>query len=201
MLGIVLQVAIAWAYSHVLEYSLHRWLLHNRKRKQWFRNHFGDHHRIARRNMMLDSKAHDSIQIKGDPEIKGLLVLALLHAPIAIVWPFAYATLVYSSVSYFFIHRRAHQDFRWARNNLPWHYDHHMGKNQNVNWGVRLPWVDWIMGTRVPWKGEQQEEREYNNFFRTLKRVYAVRSHRDKRRKHREGIRVVSEESGREDTL
>ena len=88
MFGIVLQVAIAWAYSHVLEYCLHRWLLHNRKRKQWFRNHFGDHHRTARKNMMLDSKALDSLSIKDDPEIKGLIVLALLHVPVVILYPF-----------------------------------------------------------------------------------------------------------------
>ena len=149
--------------------------------------------------MMLDSKAHDTIQIKGDPEVKGLIVLALLHVPIAVVWPFAYATLVYSSISYFVVHRKAHQDFRWARENLPWHYDHHMGKNQNMNWGVRLPWVDWIMGTRVHWKGEQREEREYNNFFRTLKRVYAIRSHRDKRKQHKGSIRLVHDEPRSED--
>ena len=199
MLGIVLQVAIAWAYSHVLEYCLHRWLLHNRKRKQWFRNHFGDHHRIARKNMMFDSKAHDSLSVKGDPEIKGLIVLSLLHAPVAILWPFAYAYLVVASCTYFLVHRRAHQDFRWARQYVPWHYDHHMGKNQNMNWGVRLPWVDWIMGTRVPWKGEQREEREYNNFFQTLKRVYAVRSHSDKRRRDKESIRLVHDEPRSDD--
>ena len=199
MLGIVLQVAIAWAYSHVLEYCLHRWLLHNRKRKQWFRNHFGDHHRIARKNMMFDSKAYDSLTIKGDPEIKGLIVLALLHAPVVILWPFAYAYLVIAACTYFLVHRRAHQDFRWARKYVPWHYDHHMGKNQNVNWGVRLPWVDHLMGTRVHWKGEQREEQEYNNFFRTLKRAYAIRSHRNKRNKHKGSIRLVYEEPRSDD--
>jgi len=199
MFGIVLQVAIAWAYSHVLEYCLHRWLLHNRKRKQWFRNHFGDHHRAARKNMMLDSKALDSLSIKGDPEIKGLIVLALLHAPVVILYPFAYAYLVIAACTYFFVHQRAHQDFRWARNYLPWHYDHHMGKDQNMNWGVRLPWVDWIMGTRAYWKGEQKEIREYNSFFRTLKRVYAIRSHRDKCKQHRTRIRLVHDETRSED--
>ena len=199
MFGIVLQVAIAWAYSHVLEYSLHRWLLHNRKRKQWFKTHFGDHHKIARKNMMLDSKSHEPIQITGDPEIKGLIALGVIHAPISIWYPFAYATLVLASITYFLVHRRAHQDFRWAREHLPWHYDHHMGKDQNVNWGVRLPWVDIVLGTRVPWKGEQREEREYNSFFRTLKRVYAIRSHRDKRRKHRESIQVVHDKPRSED--
>jgi len=199
MFGIVLQVAIAWAYSHVLEYCLHRWLLHNRKRKQWFKTHFGDHHKIARKNMMLDSKSHEPIQITGDPEIKGLIALGVLHAPISIWYPFAYVTLVLAAITYFLVHRRAHQDFRWGREHLPWHYDHHMGKDQNVNWGVRLPWVDIVLGTRVPWKGEQREEREYNSFFRTLKRVYAIRSHRDKRRKHRESIQVVHDEPRSED--
>lgn len=199
MFGIVLQVALAWAYSHVLEYCLHRWLLHNRHRKKWFKTHFGDHHKIARRNMMLDSKAYKAIEIKGDPEIKGLIVLGLLHSPVAILWPFAYAMLIWSAFSYFFVHRRAHQDFRWARENLSWHYDHHMGPDQNVNWGVRLPWVDWIMGTRVHWKGEQKEVSEYNSFFRMIKRIYGTRSHRNQRKGHQESIRVVYEEPRSED--
>ena len=199
MFGIMLQVAIAWAYSHVLEYCLHRWLLHNRNRKTWFRNHFGNHHRIARKNMMLDSKSLDVVQVTGDPEVKGLIVLAGVHMPVAFLWPFGYAVLVISSFTYFFVHRRAHQDFRWARERLPWHYDHHMGKNQNMNWGVRLPWVDWLMGTRVHWKGEQREEEEYNSFFNTLKRLYAVRSHRDKCKQHKGSIRLVHEETRSDD--
>ena len=32
---------------------------------------------------------------------------------------------------------------------LPWHYDHHMGKNQNANWGVTTDWVDRLAGTRI----------------------------------------------------
>ena len=199
MFGFILQVAIAWAYSHVLEYCLHRWLLHNRHRKAWFKTHFGDHHKIARRNMMLDSKAHKPIKITGDPELKGLIALGLLHAPIAILWPFAYVMLIWSAVNYFLVHRKAHQDFRWARDHLPWHYDHHMGPDQNMNWGVRLPWVDILMGTRIHWKGEQKEVSEYNSFFRMIKRIYGTRSHRNQRRERQEGIRVVYEEPRSED--
>lgn len=199
MFGFVLQVAIAWAYSHVLEYCLHRWLLHNRHRKVWFKTHFGDHHKIARRNMMLDSKAYKPIEIAGDPELKGLIALGILHAPIAIWWPFAYVMLIWAAVNYFLVHRRAHQDFRWARDHVPWHYDHHMGPDQNMNWGVRLPWVDILAGTRVPWKGEQKEILEYNSFFRMIKRIYGIRSHRNQRQEHQEGIRVVYEESRSED--
>ena len=160
--SVILQMAIAWVYSHVLEYTLHRWWLHNRKRKHWFRDHFGNHHRIARKNWMFDHRSHDPISVRNDREIKGLILLALLHSPVAIWFPWAYLVLVYSALAYFVVHRRAHQDFRWARENLPWHYDHHVGQ-QNMNWGVRLPWVDWIAGTRREYKGTPREEREYNS--------------------------------------
>ena len=36
----------------------------------------------------------------------------------------------------------------FARKAIPWHYDHHMGKNQNMNWCVVHPLADLIMGTR-----------------------------------------------------
>ena len=188
--SVILQMAIAWVYSHVLEYTLHRWWLHNRKRKHWFRDHFGNHHRIARKNWMFDHRSHDPISVRNDREIKGLILLALLHSPVAIWFPWAYLVLVYSALAYFVVHRRAHQDFRWARENLPWHYDHHVGQ-QNMNWGVRLPWVDWIAGTRVEYKGTPREEREYNSFLRTIKRIHAIRSHRNKRQKREESSQVV----------
>ena len=55
--------------------------------------------------------------------------------------------LLFSIISYYITHRKAHIDTEWCRKKLPWHYEHHMGKNQNINWGVRRPWVDKIMGT------------------------------------------------------
>ena len=188
--SVIAQMAIAWVYSHVLEYTLHRWWLHNRKRKHWFRDHFGNHHRIARKNWMFDHRSHDPISVRNDREIKGLILLALLHSPVAIWFPWAYLVLVYSALAYFVEHRRAHQDFRWARENLPWHYDHHVGQ-QNMNWGVRLPWVDWIAGTRREYKGTPREEREYNSFLRTIKRIHAIRSHRNKRQEREESSQVV----------
>ena len=89
----MLQMAIAWVYSHLLEYVLHRWWLHNRKRKHWFRDHFGNHHKLARKNWMYDYRSHDKIQPTKDREIKGLLLLALIHSPVAIWFPWAYLVL------------------------------------------------------------------------------------------------------------
>ena len=40
---------------------------------------------------------------------------------------------------------------------FPWHYDHHMGPNQNANWCVTRPWMDIVMGTREPYAGTDRE--------------------------------------------
>lgn len=40
-------------------------------------------------------------------------------------------------------------DLEWAKKHVPWHYDHHMGKNQDANWGVTTDWVDKLLGTRI----------------------------------------------------
>ena len=48
-------------------------------------------------------------------------------------------------------------DTEWAREHLPWHYDHHMGPNQHANWCVTKPWADIVMGTREPYCGTERE--------------------------------------------
>ena len=191
---VLLQVSIAWVYSHIIEYCLHRWWLHDPKRKVWFKDHFGDHHRLSRKNCMYDARSHSKIDPIGDREVKGLVLLSLIHSPIAIWFPWAYLVLIYSAITYFFVHRRSHQDFRWARENVPWHYDHHMASDQHKNWGVRLPLIDWIAGTREFYVGTPREEKEYNNFLQTIKRIYAIRSRRNKRKEHQESSEVVCEQ-------
>ena len=36
---IILQMGIAWFYSHILEYCLHKWLLHVPHRKKWIQKY------------------------------------------------------------------------------------------------------------------------------------------------------------------
>ena len=48
-------------------------------------------------------------------------------------------------------------DHAWAREHLPWHYDHHMGPDQDANWCVTRPWFDQLMGTRRPYAGTEAE--------------------------------------------
>ena len=127
-----------------------------------FRFHFSRHHKAARRRYMIDTKYFKPMsKWLVDEEVLGLLFLAILHLPLVLVFPYAYGTLVCCSVLYFLVHRAAHVDMEWARDNVPWHYDHHMGPDQHLNWGVRLPFVDYLFGTRKKYKGTPKEAVKY----------------------------------------
>ena len=67
----------------------------------------------------------------------------------------AWATVVWSAFDYYRKHKRSHEDPEWAREHLPWHYDHHMGRDQNANWCVTHPFFDYVMGTRKEYLGVQ----------------------------------------------
>src|SRR6202451_4673213 len=69
------------------------------------------------------------------------------------------AAVEYSALRYYRVHKRAHREPGWAREHLPWHYDHHMGPNQDANWCVSWPWFDWVMGTREHYVGTARDRR------------------------------------------
>ena len=58
---------------------------------------------------------------------------------------------------YWHVHRKSHLDPAWARANLPWHVDHHLGPDQHANWCVTWPGMDYLLGTRKPWVGTRAE--------------------------------------------
>jgi len=58
------------------------------------------------------------------------------------------------------VHKLYHLDPEWAREHLSWHYDHHMGTDQDANWCVTHPWFDELMGTRQPYAGTEREARD-----------------------------------------
>ncbi len=84
-------------------------------------------------------------------EALALTAGAVVAAPLFPVAPFYTATLWYCAANYYRKHKRSHLDPEWARTHLPWHYDHHMGPDQNANWCVTRPWFDHLMGTRKPY--------------------------------------------------
>ena len=142
------QILAAWLYGHIFEYIAHRYVLHNSKTfKKQFKQHFGQHHAVSRKNNMYD-EGYESL-ISSDFEFYSLFLVSIVHLPIALFFPYAYATLACSVFSYYFLHRKAHTDVEWGKKWLPWHHDHHMEKNQHLNWGVRLPIIDYVVGTRV----------------------------------------------------
>jgi sterol desaturase/sphingolipid hydroxylase (fatty acid hydroxylase superfamily) len=150
-------------FANATEWLMHKYVLHEMGKKpgSYFRFHFHDHHKAARRHGMHDEKYEGDVSpMNDDPAGKELRVLLLASAavlPLAPVAPFFVGTLLYSAANYYVKHRRSHLDPSWAREHLPWHYDHHMGPDQDKNWCVTRPWFDQIMGTREPYVGTARE--------------------------------------------
>jgi hypothetical protein len=155
MIGIVVGVL----YANAFEWVTHKYILHGlgRNKKSYWSFHWHEHHSKARRNDMIDDQYHGSLihaiaRRERNAKVKeatGLLAGALAHLPLVIVAPFFVATVWLSAANYYRVHRRAHLDAAWARKHLPWHVDHHMGRNQDANWCVTWPLMDWILRTRV----------------------------------------------------
>lgn len=143
---IFLQIVIAWFYGHIFEYIAHRFFLHNRFLfKKIFKNHFKRHHGISRKNNMIDESYKNVFSSKF--EVTSLFIISFIHLPLLLFIPYFYAVVVWSVCAYYIFHRSSHVNSSWGEKWLPWHYSHHMGKNQNKNWGVRLPLIDKIVGT------------------------------------------------------
>jgi sterol desaturase/sphingolipid hydroxylase (fatty acid hydroxylase superfamily) len=159
MLGIPLGLAV----SNASEWLIHKYVLHGlgRDKQSFWSFHWHDHHRNARRNGHVDADYKGRLWKAWNGQSKEALVLAasvVAMAPLAPVAPFFVGTMVYSAVNYYRKHKRAHLDPAWAREHLPWHYDHHMGPDQDANWCVTRPWFDHLMGTRVPYVGTDKEK-------------------------------------------
>jgi sterol desaturase/sphingolipid hydroxylase (fatty acid hydroxylase superfamily) len=93
-------------------------------------------------------------------EAVALLATAVAVAPLLPIAPFFVGTLWYSSANYYRKHKRSHLDPEWAREHLPWHYDHHMGPNQDANWCVTQPFFDHVFGTRKRYLGTDKATRD-----------------------------------------
>lgn len=142
----ILHAASGWFYGHLMEYLVHRYFLHDVKLfPRFFKRHFGTHHRIARKNEMFDENYVNVFTRESLFEMLGILFLLVLHLPILFTAPVFYGVLVISCVQYYIKHRRSHIDVEWGRDNMPWHYEHHMGKDQHKNWGVRSNIIDRLL--------------------------------------------------------
>ena len=160
MIGIPLGLLTA----NASEWLFHKYVLHGlgKQKQSFWRFHWHDHHRASRRNAFLDGDYRDSL-FQLNAQSKEALVLtmsAMGVLPLLPLAPFFTATLWYSAVNYYRVHKRSHLDPEWAKVNLPWHYDHHMGPDQEANWCVTKPWFDLLMGTRKPYLGTARAARD-----------------------------------------
>jgi len=157
------QIVIAFLYANLVEWMWHKHVFHGlgKKKGSKFSSHWREHHRDVRRSGGFDESYKISVGAPGGPtrEALELLAGALLHAPLFFYFPVFAATLCVHAIAYFLIHRKSHIDIEWAKKYVPWHYDHHMGKNQDANWCVTLPVWDHILGTRLYFLHTE----EYNN--------------------------------------
>lgn len=154
-------------YSNAGEWFIHRYVLHGRgkHRQSMWSFHWHEHHRASRLHDFKDSHYQRSIwglHAQGK-EALAVSCLAAAHVPLFPIAPFFTAAVWYSAWNYHRVHKRSHLDPDWARDNLPWHYDHHMAPNQNANWCVTRPWFDYLMGTREPYVGTEKERARRRN--------------------------------------
>ena len=148
---IIFQIFIGYLYATWLEWAIHKYVLHGlgKKKGNWLNFHWDTHHKACRKNKNFDENYNRYLSSPVLKEMTGLCLLAVAHLPIYFVMPYLYYTLIFCSVRDFYMHQKAHLDVEWGKVHLPWHYEHHMGKNQNANWGVTTALWDAILGTRI----------------------------------------------------
>lgn len=146
-------IPLGLLYANAGEWLVHKYILHGlgKNKDSFWAFHWHEHHREARKHDMLDDNYERSLfgWSAQSKEALALLAAALAHLPLFPVAPFFTGTVLYRIWAYYRIHKRAHLEPGWAKENLPWHYDHHMGKDQNANWCVTHPFFDYVMGTRI----------------------------------------------------
>lgn len=147
--------------ANAVEWCLHKYVLHERGRDKdsFWAFHFHEHHLLVRKNDYRDPN-YERFPLGAHAQGKeawSLIGGAVLVAPMFPAAPFFVGTLWYSAANYYWLHKKSHQDPAWAQKYLPWHYDHHMGRNPHANWCVTKPWFDYVMGTREFTQGAPRE--------------------------------------------
>ena len=148
----LITIPLGIIYVHLLEWVLHKYVLHGlgKNKKSNWSSHWNIHHKKSRKNNFYDDDYKKSWRSLGSrSEIMGLILLALLHFPLFFVLPIFYITILFGGFRYYYVHKKSHLDLNWAKKKVPWHYDHHMGKSQDANWGVTTDWVDRLFKTRI----------------------------------------------------
>lgn len=151
MIGIPLGVA----YAHLIEALFHRYVLHGLGKKpgSFWSYHWHEHHRLVRKQGGRDDGYRTRPLFGWHAQTKEQLQIAagfVLHLPLLPVAPLFVTTLGVCGWVFYKRHKRFHLDPEWGRREMPWHWDHHMGRDQDKNFGIAFDWYDRLAGTRVP---------------------------------------------------
>lgn len=151
--------------ANIAEWHIHKYWLHKdaRRKNSFWRFHWAEHHK----HVIIDQYRDEAYE-KGlfqewnaqSKEAAALLAGAVATLPAALVSPgFTLGTWSYAAY-YYYVHKKSHLDPEWGYEYLPWHYDHHMGPDQDKNWNVVFPLWDYVMGTRIPYAGTEREAKD-----------------------------------------
>lgn len=145
----MLGIPVGLLTCNLTEWLFHKYVLHGlgSNKKSIWASHWHSHHKIARKNNMVDHSYDEPVMFTS--ETFALMLGGLVLAPLLPYFPFFVTTMWVSGATYYIVHRKAHLDPLWAKKYLRHHYDHHMIGNQSHNWNVTLPIWDYILGTRV----------------------------------------------------
>ena len=139
----LIQILVGLLAGNILEWVVHKYFLHNlgKKKASFLSFHWGIHHRVARKRGFRDPNVSPR-------EIIGVLFLCLLFSPVCYFFPVVYAAMFFHAMLYLVLHNLLHRKPKLAFKYFRWHYDHHMGKDQDKNWCVVHPLADYIFRTR-----------------------------------------------------
>ncbi|HZO17273.1 MAG TPA: hypothetical protein VFB62_28545 [Polyangiaceae bacterium] len=164
--------------SNAGEWLMHKYVLHGlgTKKNSFWSFHWHEHHSQSRRNGFRDTDYERPAlgwHAQGK-ETYALLGLSLSMLPLWPLAPYFCAAVWLSSYGYYRVHKKAHLDPAWAKKHVPWHYDHHMGPNQHMNWCVTFPLFDHLMGTRERYTGTEREARDVDRAKKRRARSQAL---------------------------
>lgn len=151
MIELISAFLVAATLASLGEWITHKYILHGlgKKKDSWFHYHW-THHNRARRHSNFDIQYEDNIATSTDikKEILAVAGVMVIMLPIAFFWLSCYLFMLGFAFLYYFLHKKSHLDVQWGKRWMPWHYDHHMGINQDSNWCVTNPMWDYILRTR-----------------------------------------------------
>ena len=133
---------LGFLYGSLLEYLIHDLLFHRlgKKKNSIFSYHLKGHHKLAKKNNFVDLTI-------SRVEFYGLLFLIAIHFPLVLVSVGFWVGVSLYAAAFKVLHGLQHAHPEFTKKYMKWHWDHHM-KNPNYNFGVVVPWIDYLFGTR-----------------------------------------------------